>query len=254
MKLNQSNYFSPEAQMRYMGHSQYLAFRKCEASAMNDLVNPPLDDAAAFRMGHAFDDLFEGKNIQEALTDNGLINTRGRPYADGERLIAAWERVQKEPLFMKLAQGEQQVIRTGNIGGVETKIMMDSYHKGKYIVDRKFVRNFDPIWSDDEGAKVSFVRYWGYDFEAAFYQQAEGNRLPFILACVTKEETPNVALIEVPQRLIDERLQEIEYFAPTYAAIKRGEIEPQRCGRCSHCIETKRLDRIITLDEFEGEF
>ena len=254
MKLTKDTYFSPEMNMRYMGHSQFLAFRKCEAAALAEITDPKPTDSAAFRLGHAFDDLFEGKDLHSALADNGLLNSKGKPYADGEKLIAAYERVKREPLFMELASGQQQIIKTGQIGGVDTKIMIDSYHPRKYIVDRKFVRDFDPIWDADIGERVSFIRYWGYDTEAAFYQQAEGNKLPFILACVTKEATPNVALIEVPQYLIDAKLAEIEYFAPTFAAIKRGEIEPSRCEKCSHCIETKRIDRIMTLDEFEGDF
>lgn len=239
-----------------MGHSQFLDFVKCEESALIK-INQEDTKTVAFQQGHAFDDFFETQNadpLQIVAKYPLLMRKDGKPNSDGVAVLNAIERAVKEPLFMDYASGRQQIIKTGEIEGVKFKTMIDSYHPGRAIVDRKLVRNFETIWSEDEMGRVSFVRYWGYDIQAAIYQAIEGEKLPFIIAAVTKEPVPDIALIQVPQHLIDDRLEYVKFYAPKFDAIKRGDLDPERCGKCDHCKATKTLTYIQGLDEFEPVF
>lgn len=256
MKPNKNNYFSSEMNREYMGHSQFLDFVKCEEAALR-AIDKEDTTGVAFQQGHAFDDLFENPGadpLQIVSKYPLLVRKDGKPNVDGLTVIRAFERAAREPLFMEFASGQQQVIQTGEIEGVAFKTMIDSYLPGKAIVDRKLVKDFNTIWNETEGGRVSFIRHWGYDIQAAIYQAIEGNKLPFIIAAVTKEAVPDIALIQVPQHLIDERLEYVKFYAPKYAAIKRGEIEPERCGSCDHCKETKKITMIQSLDDFEPQF
>lgn len=252
MRLDRTTYFSPEMNLKYMGHTQYLDFRKCQASAMDKIARDSKSSSAMLQ-GNAFDAYFEQgeSGLWEFFRSHGLIKKDGFPTADAVTVQRAIVKATQSPLFMDLCRGKQQVIKTGDIGGVKFKIMMDSYHPGKYIVDRKLLKDFEPIWSADEGEKISFARAWGYDVEAAIYQAVEGNKLPFILACVSKEAEPDIALIQIPQSLIDERLAEIEYYAPIFAEIKKGNLPPCECGHCEFCRSRRTADKIRDLAEFE---
>lgn len=256
MNLDRTTYFSPEMNRKYMGNSQFLDFVKCEESALLK-IDTEDTKTVAFQQGHAFDDCFEIPNadpVQIVAKYPLLMRKDGKPNADGVAVIRAFERATREPLFMEFASGIQQVIKTGEIEGVEFKTMIDSYHPGKAIVDRKLVKDFETIWNESEGGRVSFIRHWGYDIQAAIYQAIEGEKLPFIIAAVTKESVPDIALIQVPQHLIDDRLEYVKFYAPKFAAIKRGELEPERCGKCDHCKDTKTLTYIQSLDDFEPTF
>ena len=70
--------------------------------------------------------------------------------------------------------------------------MIDCLHKDK-IVDGKYMKDFADIWNGSE--RVPFYKYWGYDIQAAIYKEIyEQNtleKLPFELACVSKEEEPD---------------------------------------------------------------
>lgn len=256
MKLNKTNYFSPEMNREYMGHSQFLDFCKCEEAALK-AIDRDETTSVAFQQGHAFDDFFETPNANpvEIVAKYPLLMRKdGKPNTDGVAVLKGIERARKEPLFMEYASGQQQVIRTGEIEGVAFKTMIDSYLPNKAIVDRKFVKDFNTIWSESEGGRVSFIRYWGYDIQAAIYQAIEGEKLPFIIAAITKEPVPDIALIQVPQHLINDRLEYVKFYAPKFAAIKRGELEPERCGKCDHCKETKTITGIQRLEDFEPQF
>ena len=151
---------------------------------------------------------------------------------------------------MKYMGGQKQVIRTGFIEGVPFKIKIDSYHKGKAIVDLKVIKDFDPLWNEERGIRQDFIQYWGYDFQAAIYQAIEGEKLPFYICAVTKEKKPDFEVIQIPQTWIDSAMAIIKNEIGIIDAYKRGELEAPRCGKCDYCRETKKLSRVISADEF----
>lgn len=95
------------------------------------------------------------------------------------------------------------------------------------------------------------MRYWGYDIQGAIYQeiayQNTGERLPFYIAAGTKEEEPNIEVIQVTQNYLDEAKHMVEMNMPRILRVKNGEAEPDRCEMCDCCRHTKVLARPISI-------
>ena len=104
---------------------------------------------------------------------------------------------------------------------------------------------------------MNFIEYWGYDLQAAVYQevvyQNTGERLPFFIAAASKEEETDIELIWIPDDHLREKLIEVENNTPKIVALKNGEVEPLRCGLCDYCKHTKVLKRPIHFTELLGE-
>jgi hypothetical protein len=89
----------------------------------------------------------------------------------------------------------------------------------------------------------------GYDLQGALYQeivrQNTGKRLPFFIAAVTKEEEPDLALLAIPDEILDIKLEEIKEILPRIKELKTETISPNRCETCNYCKFTKKIDKII---------
>lgn len=177
-------------------------------------------------------------------------------FREAEKII---EVIKADPLMQKyLVAGKKQVIVKGFIEGVPVKGKLDSHHPGKAIVDGKVMKDFEPMWVPDLG-KVNFVRAWGYDYQGAFYQEAEmqtfktDHKLPFFIAGVTKQDEPDKAVIRIPDGLLDSALEVIKSNIVHFDEVKRGIVPAQRCEKCAYCRATKVLKRVQTLDEFDPE-
>lgn len=254
MAVNRFNYFSQNNNIKYCGSSQFKQFLKCPVKAMA-ILNGELqeEESTALLMGSYVDAWFEGTLDTFKQEHPNLFKKDGSLKAEYEKANAIIERVKQDELFMKYMSGQKQAIRTGYIEGVPFKIKIDSYHKGKAIVDLKVIKDFQPIWDEDRGCKLDFIHYWGYDYQAAIYQAIEGNNLPFYICAVTKEATPDLAVIHIPQSWIDSAMAEIKNEIGIIDAIKRGEIEADRCGKCDYCRTTKKLSRVISADELDSD-
>ena len=132
---------------------------------------------------------------------------------------------------------------TAELFGVPWKIKIDVYN-GERIVDLKCVKDFEDIRDPGYGYR-SWIEYWGYDIQGAIYQKVvelnTGKRLPFYIAAVTKEKTPDIALIHIPQHILDAAYHLVEAKIDRLDLVKTGEIEPTRCERCDYCKRTKIL-------------
>lgn len=97
----------------------------------------------------------------------------------------------------------------------------------------------------------------GYTIQAAIYQevvyQRTGKRLPFIIAAATKEKISQRALLQIPQEILDTKLQFLQQYLPHLQAVKQGKIEPRSCGVCPYCISKKKCDKIYYYDNFFEE-
>lgn len=254
MGVNRFNYFSRNNNTKYCGSSQFKSFLKCPAKAMAELRGEwGRGDSTALLTGSYVDSWFEG-TLESFISEHPqLFKKDGSLKAEYEKANSIIARVKEDELFMRYMSGRKQVIKTGEIEGVPFKIKMDSYHKGKAIVDLKVIKDFQPIWDDDNGCRVDFIHYWGYDYQAAIYQAIEGNKLPFFICAVTKEAQPDLAVIQIPQSWIDSAMISIKNEVCIIDAIKRGEIEAERCGHCDYCKATKRLTRVISAEELESD-
>lgn len=251
MGVNRFNYFSENNNRKYCGSSQFKAFLKCPAQALAELNGEwKREESVALLVGSYVDSWFGGTldtfkaEHPEIFKMDGSLKAE---YIKAEEIIA---RVSRDELFMKYMGGQKQAIKTGYIEGVPFKIKIDSYHKGKAIVDLKVIKDFEPLWNEERGIRQSFIEYWGYDFQAAIYQAIEGQKLPFYICAATKEAEPDFAVIQIPQTWIDSAMAIIKNEIGLIDAYKRGEIEAPRCEKCAYCRQTKKLSRVISADEF----
>jgi hypothetical protein len=153
--------------------------------------------------------------------------------------------------MMHYLSGKHQVTMTGEIEGVPFKIKMDSFDPDEYICDLKYMASlrspnlFEPM-----------IKYWGYDYQAACYQeivrQNTGKRLPFIFDVATKETPAHLAVGEISQWNMDEALEKVRNYIRSFQRIKNGEVEAVRCEdyNCDYCTTTKIIKEPIDTDLF----
>lgn len=256
--LTNSNYFSTEASKRFWSVSFFKAFDKCEASGLAQVRGQyKREETDALLIGGYVDAYFAGE-MDEFVGRHAdtMFKKNGELYAKYEQANQLINTIECQPLMMEFLEGEKQVIRTGNLFGVDWKIKMDVYN-GERIVDLKVMKDFEPIYKEGFG-RVSFVEAWGYDIQGAVYQKIEQissqrtKPLPFYIVAVTKEKVPDIAIIRLPQHVLDTALKVVEAKIDRFDLVKMGEIEPMRCEKCQYCKETKILTEPMLYEPMEG--
>lgn len=264
MKLTSENYFTKEADQKYLSVSQYKNFMgtlgkpACEAEAMA-LLNGEweTEKTTALMVGSYVDahfegslDLFQAKN-PEIFTKQGSLKAE---YRKAEEII---NRIERDSFFMECLSGEKQVIMTAKMFGADWKIKIDSYLEGEAIVDLKVMRELHKAEYTKDYGYMDFIQYWGYDIQGAVYQEVvyrnTGKRLPFFIAAASKEKETDIEVIWIPDDHLKEKLIEVERNTPKILALKSGEVEPIRCGLCDYCKHTKILTKPIHFSELLGE-
>lgn len=260
MELTSENYYSKEANLAYMSVSQFKDFNgtygkiACEFEAiekMNERWAP--EKTTALLVGSYVDSYFEGsleqfkKENPEVFTQKGELKA---PFKKAEGIIA---RVERDQYFMKYMSGEKQSIMTGELYGAMWKIKMDSYIPGVAIVDLKVMSSITDLkWVRDLGY-LDFVRYWGYDIQGAVYQKIveinTGKKLPFFIAAATKENEPDIRIIQITQNYLDEALHVVEANLPRILRVKAGEVPPDKCELCDCCRYNRVLTRPISISD-----
>ena len=253
MLLTESNYYSLEANQKYFSASQVKQFMKCPAVAMAEIrgeyVRPV---TSALQIGSYVDAHFSGTLEQFRSEHPELFKRDGTLKSEFIRAEQMCKRAERDSFFMKHMRGDKQTILTGNICGVPFKAKPDVLLAGERIVDLKTVKDFSPQYKPGAG-KVSFIEAWMYDLQMAIYQRLEGHNLPCYIAAITKEPTPDIAIIQMPQHYMDAAMNILEGSISYFDAIKRGDIEADGCGSCDWCKATKVLNRVQTIEEFEME-
>ncbi len=249
LRLTKKNYHSEEANREYWSASFVKAMLRCPAAAM---AMEPEEPSTALLAGSYVDAYFEGTLDRFRAEHPELFKRDGTLKADYLQAEEMIERARSDKVFMEYMQGRKQVIKTGTIGGLPFKCKMDVYKKGKRIVDLKTTRNTEPVYKPGEGW-VTFADAWEWPLQLAIYQAIEGNRLKCFLNVITKENPPDLALIEISQERLDAEIQRLLDKLPYLDAIKQGVIEPPRCGRCAYCRRTKKLSGPVSLAEYERD-
>lgn len=253
MELTAANYFSKEANQHYMSVSQFKAFEKCQAAALAE-INGEIEreKSTALLVGSYVDAYFEGTLEQFKAENPEIFKRDGTLKAEYIQAEAIIKRIEKDKLLMQHLSGEKQVIMTGEICGVPVKIKIDVLHPDK-IDDLKIVKDFEPIYHDEKGL-IPWFEFWGYDIQGAVYQeivrQNKGKVLPFHLDAATKEKTPDIDVLRMNQRSIDFAFDKFKANVELYDAIKKGVIEPERCGKCDYCKSTKVLTEPTDSEEY----
>jgi hypothetical protein len=254
--LDSSNYYGQEANRDYFSVSQYKDFQKCPAMAMAKLRGEYEPEfGRALLLGSYVDEMLTGteetikKFLVEHVTD--IFKKNGERYADIQQADVAIVRIRKQPLMMHYMSGEHQTIMTGKIEGVPFKIKMDSFDPDEYIADLKYMSSlrspnlFQPM-----------IQYWGYDIQAAVYQeivrQNIGKTLPFFFVVATKEKPAHLALGEISQWNMDQSLETVRKNIARFQQIKQGRLPAERCEDygCDYCTSTKIITEPIDTDLF----
>ena len=247
MTLTTGNYFSTESNKAYWSVSQFKAFDKCEACGLAMARGQyEREETDSLLIGSYVDayfsgtmDEFVGEHSEQMFTKKGTLYAK---YETANRCINA---VECQPLMLDYLTGDKQVIMTAELFDVPWKIKMDVCN-GERIVDFKTVRDFEPVYKEGFG-KVSFIEAWSYDIQGAIYQKVEQiasgreTPLPFYIVAVTKEKTPDVAVIQIPQSVLDTALKVVEAKIDRFDLIKNGDIDAEGCGRCEYCKSVKVL-------------
>lgn len=262
MKLNDDNYYSQEANWEYMSVSQYKDFAGsygrlgCEAQAMAKLRGEfEPEKSTALLVGSYVDSYFEGpESFARFKAENPeIFKNDGGLRAEYIKADAIIKRIERDDLFMTCMSGEKQVIMTGDLFGTKWKIKMDSYHPDLAIVDLKIVKSINEHKYVHDIGQINFAEYWGYDVQGAIYQeivyQNTGKRLPFWIAAATKETDTMIEVGAFKQSELDAALSKVEFNIGRILDVKFGRAEPERCGLCKYCKETKVLTGPIWLDD-----
>ena len=251
MKLTNSNYFSPEAQREYWSVSQFKAFNECEAQGLAQVEGDfEREMTDALLIGSYVDAYFAGE-LDEFFGQYGdvMYKKTGELLAKYSHANEIIDRIERDPLMVEFLDGDKQVIKTGEIFGVEWKIKIDVLQKDK-IVDLKIVKDFKDVYKDGFGFRP-WIEAWGYDVQGAVYQKIEqlaagrDKPLPFYIVAATKERVPDIGIFQIPQHILDAALKVVEAKIDRLDLVKTRELEPERCGHCDYCKATK----VITSPE-----
>ena len=262
--LTADNYYSLNADNKYMSFHQYLNFmggmvvQGCEAKAMAMLRGEYKEETTtAMLVGSYVDSYFEGTldkftaEHPECFTQKGELKAS---FKQAEKMI---KRCEKDEYFMSTLAGEKQVIMTGYLFGCEWKIKMDSYLPGKAIVDLKTSADIHRAWKVQDYGYVSFLEAYNYTKQLAVYQKIveinTGKKLPCYISVVTKEDSPEIEVINIDQMTLDHALNEIEMNMASVLMVKSGEVEPVRCEKCDYCKATKVLTKAISYMDLINE-
>lgn len=255
INITDDNYYSREVNSDWMSTSQFKAFKRCEAAALADIrgEGPERKPSTAMLVGSYVDAYFSNELPQFISEHPECFKRDGSLKAEFEKAEEIIQRIEAQPEMSRLEHaGETQRIFTGTIGGVPFRCKTDVYIPGEMILDNKVMRDFSPQYVDGEG-RLPWWQYWGYDIQGAIYQeiirQNTGEKLPFVLSAATKEDEPDLVLLNITQPYLDYELAQVEELAPRYDAIKKGIIEPERCEKCAYCRRTK-IVKITTTEDF----
>lgn len=256
MNLNSENYFSPDAEKQYLGSTSFKAWDNlgpfgCEAREIAKREGKWVESTnPAFLLGsyvHAWNNdtlpEFMAKT-PELFKKDGTLLTK---YALGDDMINCFK---NDPVMMQMREGTKEQIFTGQIEGVPFKIMVDILNTQKgYFADIKTTKQInEKYWDKENRIYVSFIQQYDYLMQFAIYAEILRQNLKmdtyldcFILA-VDKQAIPDHEIIFMDTAtFIYEKLEEIRRKLPRIVAVRNGEVEPERCGKCEYCRSTKKI-------------
>lgn len=247
ISLTSENYHTTTANNDYWSVSLFKAFDKCEASGLAMVRGEyEQEQTTSLLVGSYVDAYVSGTQAVFIEQHPEIFNSRtGELKADYRKADELIRTIESQPLMVEYLTGEKQTIMSAELFDVPWKIKID-VHGGDRIVDLKTVKDFEPLYKEGFG-RVPWIEYWGYDIQGAIYQKIEQiasgrtEPLPFYIVAVTKEKVPDVAVIQIPQHVLDTALKVVESKIDRFDLVKHGDIEPNRCGKCDYCKRTKKL-------------
>lgn len=266
------DYYGRDANLRYFSVSQIKSFlgcpakHGCEARAVAELYGEyeqPHSDALV--IGSYIDVMLTGTDEEQAAfieTHPEMFSTHGptkdelkAQYKQASLMVS---RVFKDAadggIFRKTLEGEQQKIFTGEIHGYLFKAKLDVLGRD-YITDLKTTESITKRYYSN--GWYNFIDYWNYPFQGAVYQelvaQNTGRRLPFYIAAISKETSPDLGVFQIPQDALDAALEAVTpEMLERISLLKQRAAAPVRCEHCDYCRSTKIVKQPINYYELEG--
>ena len=257
MRLTEANYYSLAANEEFFSASIIKGFKKCEAEMLAEIRGQYIRPMTqALLVGQYVDEALTGdlnawlQKHPEVLKKDGTLKAE---FIQAQEMV---DRARRDKTFMKFMSGRPQRILTGTLfGQYPFKAKLDVFHRDR-IVDLKTVKDMNSVYLPGQG-RVDFATVWDWPMQMAIYQELYrvkyGKQLPCYLAVITKESPADIAVVQIDQERLDAELGWLEQAMPRYDAIKAGIIEPERCGHCAYCRETKVLTGAIALSDFDEE-
>lgn len=267
LKLTEENYHSKEANTLFMSVSSYKNYLECEAMALasdrGEYKRTQSNECLVGSYLHAWN---EGSGALERFKANtpdmfsSKGPTKGNPKSDFLFADQMIETLQADPFCMYMLEGQKEVIMTAEFAGCMWKIKVDTYKPDDGIIDLKTTKSiWETTWNAFYRCRMSFVEQYRYPLQMAVYCEVE--RLahgrdewlkPYIVAVSKENPYPDKAVISLddPMRIKAE-LAEVERNMPRILAVKAGEVEPSRCGRCAYCRSINMISDIISYRDLE---
>ena len=267
MKLTSENYFSTEAAKEYCSVSQLKRFIGsagrfgCEAQALAEIngEREPPEPSKAMLLGSYVDCLLLEPQKKDAFIAKHpeMFKKNGELYADYTIADAMVKTAKGDKTFMKALNGKKQEIMTGEIFGVPFRIKVDVLGDNK-ITDLKTCASItETQFNTVRGQRETFAEFYDYDLQGAIYQeivrQNTGKKLPFFLACISKEKVPDHEVIWIDDESLAERLFNEQANIIHVGMLKRGEVKPKACGFCDYCRSKKKIKKAINWREIGGK-
>ena len=255
MVLNEKNYFSKDAELYYTGSTQIKNFMKCETETLAKINGEWEEEKSDALLESSYiDEYFSGTLDEFKVEHPEMFTQKGELYAKYKRLDDIIAQTEKDEMFMKYINGKHQIVMTGEISGVPIKIKIDSLHEGKCIVDLKAIKDLNLIWNEETREKQNFIDYYDYILQGALYQeivrQNTGEQLPFVIAVLTKEKISERALLDIPQELMNEKLEFLKEYLPRIQKLKLGEIDPTECGKCNYFKSLAKVNKVLDYKDY----
>lgn len=270
-ELNKDNYFSEEANKKYLSCSSLKGFIKCEAAELAKINGDyKYEDKTCFLLGsyvHAWAESEESfsKFIEENRTYIFQKTKKGEKYKEfkeaDERIKYLENNKNQYKILFNLIRHktvEHEKIFTCNLFGIDFKIMIDIYNPTlNLFADLKYMKSVDDkFWNGSE--YVNFIFNYKYDWQMVVYSEVEriaNNRkepLVPILLTITKQNPPGVYYfrgfdnIEIRKDI----LNKVQIYIERIKELKEGKVTPINCNKCDYCRETQGVQVIKDYSKY----
>jgi len=254
--LDDDNYHSFEANKYSMSFSQFkdfiLAWGGCPARAFAKHVlgtykEPDKDVFVLGNLGHKI--VIEPHTLEQWYETHKKILFL---YGDKEKgfkkttetVRTAANKIKDAAVYNQYLIGHKERFFVFYLGGVLWRSKMDICGNG-FLTDLKFVRDFLDVYSPYYKERVPWWKNWHYHLQLAVYSEAYVQKLNekrpkahIIAATKPSKGSNNFDLITFYPDYLQAGVEIIEKLLPEVMEIKRGEVEPIRCGHCEYCAQT----------------
>jgi len=253
---DEANYHTLKANQNSMSFSQFKDFviewGGCPARAFEKHVtgkykDPDKDVFVLGNLGH--------KIVLEPHTLNDWYETHKKIlflYGDKEKgykkttetIRTAANEIKGAAIYNQYLTGQKERFFVFYLGGVLWRCKLDVFGDG-FLTDLKFVRDFQDIYSPYYKERVTWWKNWHYHLQFSVYSEAivqtQNKKRPIahlIAATKPSKGSINHDQITFMPDYLQAGLEVIEKMLPQVMEIKRGEVEPKRCGHCEYCCKT----------------